>query len=308
MFLKPLFRVVKDAGREVEGDFVIVEKKETPVEFDTGLHVSVIEKDKEISREVNFKQGSLISNLFDNLDFGQGYILSDEGILFDVCFAFFLTKHKPLPTFAKAIAKGKNIIQNISGFFLPVYDVKSLKYDIIPHLHIIFKNVESGKIFSGHLIDASAGKLKVRMFPLKGKSLKRDVDPNTGLMYLRTYPVKDFNPKSGDTILFAFGPKENFPIKLLKHLSQYKIKRAKIIFAVGTLTSAQMIISGNKFIIRPREGLELAQTQGEIFLKGDSFYHKIIAHLTDRYGNQYKGLLLYGKVKELVEGLLEVEI
>jgi predicted DNA-binding protein with PD1-like motif len=305
--LKPLFKVLEDKGKEVEGDFMLVEKKGNRIEFDTGLHESVIGSAKELIKEINFEQGSLTSNLFDNLDFMQGYILCEEGILFDVRFAFFLTKHKPLPTFAKAFAKGKNIVKNISGFFLPVYNVKSLNYDIVPHLHIVFENVESGKVFSGHLIDASAGRLKVKMVPLTGKTLKRDVDPNTGLMYLRTYPAGDFNPKSGDTILFAFGPREKFPTKLFKLLSKYDISKARIVFAVGTLTSAYLSGSSGEIIVRPREGLELAYTQGEVMFKEGSFNHKMIVHLTDRYGKQYKGMLSHGRVKELVEGLIKVE-
>ncbi|MBC7091624.1 MAG: hypothetical protein H5T50_06940 [Nitrososphaeria archaeon] len=305
--MKPIFKVLEDKGREVEGDFVAVEKKQGHIEFDTGLHVSIIGRGKELFKEVDFEQGSLAQNLFDNLGFGQGYMLCEEGTLFDICFAFFLTKNKPLPTFAKAIAKGKNLVKSISGFFLPVYNVKSLKYDIVPHLHIIFKNVESGGIFSGHLIDASSGHLKAKIVPLMGKTLKRDVDPNTGLMYLRTYPVGDFSPKSGDIILFAFGPREKFPTKLFKLLSKYCIWKARIVFAVGTLTSAYLNESSGIIVARPREGLELAHTKGEAIFKEDSFKHRIIVHLTDRYGKQYNGMLSHGRVKELVEGLIEVE-
>lgn len=305
--MKPLFKILEDKGKEVEGDFALVEKKQAHIEFDTGLHVSVIGRAKELIKEFDFEQGSLTSNLFSNLNFRQGYILCEEGTLFDVCFAFFLTKHKPLPTFAKALAIGKNIVKNISGFFLPVYNVKSLDYDIVPHLHIVFENVESGRIFSGHLIDASAGHLKVKMVPLTGKMLKRDVDPNTGLMYLRTYPAGDFNPKSGDTILFAFGPREKFPTKLFKLLSKYGISKARIVFAVGTLTMACLSEFSGEIIVRPREGLELAHTQGEVMFKEGSSKQKMIVHLTDRYGKQYKGMLSHGRVKELVEGLIEIE-
>ncbi|MCX8189450.1 MAG: hypothetical protein N3F64_07030 [Nitrososphaeria archaeon] len=309
--MEPLFKVVKDLGKDVEGDFVAVEKKKKYIKFDTGLHTSIIKMGKEIVRDLDFEDSSLIDEMFGNMNVEQGYILCNEGILNDVCIAFFLTKHKPTPTFAKATIKGTNQIQSITGFFLPIYNSKNLKYDIVPHLHIVFTNIGTRRIFSGHLVDAPAGKLKIKIVPLTGKSLKRDVDPNTGLMYLRTYPIEDFSPKSGDTILFACGPKENFPLKLFKHISKFKVKRADIIFAVGTLTSACIIDSNNSnygIMVRPKEGLELAQTQGEILFKDYSNEYKINVHLTDMYGNQYKGLLVHGIVKELVEGLLKVEV
>ncbi len=306
--MKPLFNVIKDLGKEIEGDFITVEKKEEHIKFDTGLHTSIIKVEKEIIRHLNFKDNSLTNKIFENLDVRQGYILCDGGLLYDVCIAFFLTKHKPTPTFAKATVKGANQVQSITGFFLPIYDSKNLRYNIVSHLHIVFTNIGSGQTFSGHLVDAPAGKLKVKIVPISGKSLKRDVDPNTGLMYLRAHPVGDFSPKSGDTILFACGPKEIFPLKLIKHFNKFNVKRAKIIFAVGTLTSACILNSNNSIMIKPKEGLELARTQGEILLKEYFNEYKINVHLTDRCGIQHKGLLAYGRVKELVEGLLKVEV
>lgn len=308
--MKPLFRVIKYLGKDVEGDFVAVEKKKEHIKFDTGLHTSIIKIENEVVKRLDFGNSSLMSKMFENLDIRQGYITCSEGVLYDVHIAFFLTKHKPTPTFAKATIKGKNQVQSITGFFLPIYNPKNSKYELVPHLHIVFTNIETGKIFSGHLVDTPTGELKVKIFPLTGKSLKRDVDPNTGLMYLRAYPVEDFIPKSGDAVLFAYGPNENFPSKIIKRLKKFGIKRAEIIFAVGTLTSTCLFDSNsnNSIMVRPKDGLELAQTKGEILFKEYSSRYKINVHLTDIYGCQYKGLLGYGRVKELVEGLLKVEM
>ncbi|MEM3872865.1 MAG: DUF296 domain-containing protein [Nitrososphaeria archaeon] len=308
--MKPLFKVAKDLGKDVEGDFVAVEKKKEHIKFDTGLHTSIIKIENEVIKHLELKNSSLINKMFENLDIRQGYIMCNEGVLYDVHIAFFLTKHKPTPTFAKATIKGKNRVQSITGFFLPIYNPKNSKYEIVPHLHIVFTNIRTGKIFSGHLVDAPTGELKIKIISLAGKSLKRDVDPNTGLMYLRAYPLEDFIPKSRDTVLFAYGPNENFPSKIIKHLKKFGVKRAEIIFAVGTLTSACLFDynSNNSIMVKPKDGLELAQTKGEILFKEYSSEYEINVHLTDKYGCQYKGLLGHGRVKELVEGLLRVEV
>lgn len=122
--MKPLFNVAKGLGKGIEGDFITVERKEEHTEFDTGLHTSIIKVEKEIIRRLNFKDDSLMNKMFEKVNIRQGYILCDNGLLYDICITFFLIKHKPTPTFVKATIKGVTQVQSITGFSLPIYDTK----------------------------------------------------------------------------------------------------------------------------------------------------------------------------------------
>lgn len=310
--LKPLFKVTVDRhAKEIEGDFVAVKKSKRHVEFDRGLYMATLAKGKAEAFELCPTDGPLMAKVSRSLTethLTQGYIVGYDGILDDITCAFFLTRHKPSPTFGKASFRGENKVISISGFFLSMPNPRSGEHTsiIVPHLHIVFQNEESGKIFSGHLVDALSGRLRLEAVPLTGKMLRRETDPNTGGMYLRTDKQEELHPTRGDSILFALGPEEDFPNEPLKRLLEKGIAKAKFSFAVGTLELAHLESSAGEEIVKPKEGLELAYTSGHIVFGGEKYSHMTSVHLTDRYGNQYEGLLQSSKVKDLVEGILEI--
>ena len=309
--LKLLFRIAKEKGKEIEGDFVSVFKKKDHIEFNTGLHTAFLLKGKEVIFQFTPKDGSLMKKLEIFLRknrLTQGYITCNSGTLSDMRCAFFLTKNKPSPTFSKAFFKGKNKIISISGFFLMIPTIKDGRpiSKVVPHVHVVFQNNITAKIFSGHLEDAQSGDIKLKIIPLSGKLMKRETDPNTGGMYLRTDKKEDDKPTVGETMLFAFGPHEDFPNKLFKLMSNYQIKKAKYSFAVGTLWSVYLKDQGKEKMVSPTYGLELSLTTGEVTFDNKRYFHNTNVHLTDRYGKQYKGRLISGKVKDILEGALEI--
>lgn len=309
--MKLLFKIAKEPGKDIEGDFVAVSKKKEHVEFDTSLHTATLIKGRETIFHLIPKGGPLILKLCAFLEenkLTQGYITCDSGILNDMKCAFFLTKHKPSPTFGKASFAGENKISSISGFFLMLPSLKEGKliFKVVPHVHVVFQNMKTGKIFSGHLDDAESGNIKLKIVPLSGKTMRRETDPNTGGMYLRTDKKGDFSPKVGDTVLFALGPEEDFPNKLFKLMSSYQIRKTKYSFAIGTLWSVYLESRGKRSSLTPNDGLELSLTHGEAFFKKGKYFHKTNVQLTDRFGRQYKNQLVSGKVKDILEGAIEI--
>ncbi|MGQ9781123.1 MAG: PCC domain-containing protein [Nitrososphaeria archaeon] len=274
--------------------------------------MAILERGETKTFELSATDGPLMANisrLLEGAHLTQGYIITRSGILNDMTCAFFLTRHKPSPTFGKASFMGKNKVLNMSGFFLSIPNPRAGASNsiIVPHVHVVFQNKESGKIFSGHFVDALLGEFRFDAVPLLGATLKRETDPNTGGMYLRTDKRNDINPKGGDSILFSLGPGEDFPNELFKRLSEKRISKAEFSFAIGTLQLAHLKNSHKVDTVMPKEGLELTHTSGDIFFEDGKCLHKTSVHLTDRYGNQYTGLLQASKVKDLVEGILVVE-
>jgi predicted DNA-binding protein with PD1-like motif len=309
--LKFLFKIAKERGKDVEGDFIALSKKKEHVEFDTSLHTSTLTKGREVIFHLKPKDGPLMAKLGTFLEenkLHQGYITCDNGILNDMKCAFFLTKHKPSPTFGKAYFAGENKITSISGFFLIIPSSKEDKrfFKTVPHLHVVFQNTRTRKTFSGHLDDAESGNIELKIMPLSGKTMRRETDPNTGGMYLRAEKREDFKPKVGDTILFAFGPEEDFPNTLFKRMSSYQIRKAKYSFAIGTLWSIRLEGYEKKSNITPKDGLELSLTSGEVSFEKGKYSHNTNVQLTDRFGRQYEGQLVSGKVKDILEGAIEV--
>jgi predicted DNA-binding protein with PD1-like motif len=310
--LKLLFKIVKEHGREIRGDFVPVTKKKEQVEFDASLHTAVLTKGIEASLHLTPKDGPLMARLGNFLKAEkvvQGYVVSEKGALNNVKCAFFLTRHKPSPTFSKTFFRGENRIIRISGFFLVIPSLEEGKRvsNIVPHLHVVLKNIGTGKTFSGHLDDAESGDIEFKIIPLSGKTMRRETNPNTGGMYLKTDAEKDdFEPRIGDIILFALGPGEDFPNKLLEKMASHQVRKARYSFAIGTLWSVALRNSGGKKAIVPHDGLELSLTDGEASFEKGKYSHSTNVQLTDRFGIQYKGQLVSGEVKDILEGALEV--
>ena len=309
--MKLLFKIVKENGRGIRGDFVPVTKKKEQIEFDTSLHTAVLTKGTEAFLYLTPKDEPLMARLGNFLKtekIVQGYVVSEKGTLNNVKCAFFLTRHKPSPTFSKTFFRGENRIIYITGFFLAIPSLEEGKRvsNIVPHLHVVLKNIETGKTFSGHLDDAESGDIELKITPLLGKTMRRETDPNTGGMYLRTDAKKDFKPKIGDSIPFSLGPGEDFPDKLLKKLASHQVGKARYSFAIGTLWSVTLRNNGRKKTITSHDGFELSLTDGEASFEKGKYSHSTNVRLTDRFGRQYKGQLVSSEVKDLLEGALEV--
>jgi len=309
--MKLLFKI--EAGRtegKVEGDVAMVNKNRAFKGFDTGFFASILTEEKKTLIDITSEGTSATDSLTQCLErkgLTQGYIKCDNGIISNLRCAFFLTNHKPYPTFAYALLKGQNQIISLSGFFLTLQNqVDPTKKSIVPHLHVVCKSLENGKTYSGHFADAEKVDLRIEAVQLSGGDLRRDIDPNTGLMYLRAR-TDDEKLNKGNALIFALGPNEPFPDKLLEKIRSHNIIKSEYEFAVGTLWSAELKNKDGKRVIKPREGMELSRTEGKITLGKVKTEHGTKVTLIDRFGRDYSGHLLSGKVKDLVEGVLKLQ-
>ncbi|MEM3402997.1 MAG: DUF296 domain-containing protein [Nitrososphaeria archaeon] len=310
--MKLLFKI--ETGRSegrVEGDVAMINKKKSFKKFDSSFFASTLTEEKRTVMDFTSEGTSAMNALTRYLEengFNQGYIKCSSGIVSDLRYAFFLTKHKPYPTFAYALLKGRNQVISLSGFFLPLRSqIDPTQKSIVPHLHIVFRSLEDGRVYSGHFVDAEKADLRIEVVQLSGGELKRDIDPNTGLMYLRARAAKKKRRNKENFLIFAVGQNESFPDELLKRIKSYNnVTSGEYEFAVGTLWSARLKNTEQEHIINPREGMELSYTEGEIVLEKEKTRHHTKVTLIDRFGRSHSGHLLSGRVKDLVEGVLKL--
>ncbi len=309
--LKPIFRLVrkKALGRAIEGDVgrIGLEEGKKP-SWRAKLYTAFLKEEEGLRCDLSWSDGSLIKNLKSFLmekGVTQGYIKCSEGSLRNTLCGFFMTKNKPIPTFARALFEGESKVLSISGVFIETENEgEGAEPNIVPHLHTIIE--KDGGLLGGHLMDAESGELKLLIKPLTGAKLRREVDPATGVMHLRSDVAKE-KPERGESLLFAFAPGEDFPNEIRQNLLKSGIQNLRVEFAIGTLWKAVLERNGEEFTVKPRHGLEVLSTSGEIKCRNSEFSHNIHVDLIDRYGRFYRGRIVKGVIKDLIEGVASIE-
>ena len=309
--LRSIFRIprLSQSDTSIRGDVGRVSREESSSKWRHELFSAFLEEDKSVSFESASESDPFPSSLIEFLhshNLCQGYLTCSRGTLSDLRCGFFLTRHKPLPTFAEALFKEENQILNMSGFFLEVRnDVgTSSRMDIVSHLHVTFQNTKSGRRFGGHLIDCRSGNLRCDIVPLRGGTIKRVTDPHAGTMHIRVDGAKEEKTSANRTLIFALPPREEFPGGLRKIMTNRGIREGEIRFALGTLESANVLGLRGIEGIRPREGLEMISAQGRLVSRDRLC--KIDAHLVERTGAYHSVRIQDGVVKDLVEGVLRI--
>ena len=306
MNLEPLFKISKrKMGKEIKGDVIEVKEKKG-IKWKNQLYTAFLTEEGKNFFNFRSKQDSFIQTLtdfFENEGISEGYLVCNEGELRNIRCGFYLTYHKPSPLFAEALFRGSHKIHSIIGFFLRPGG-RNDKKPIVPHLHIMFENRETGKLTGGHLMDADGGNLKCDVIPLTGASLKRIADPNTGVMHLRSNEPKQKNTKSKNIMIFSLAPGESFPNQLFNVIPDNRRDKAHIRFALGTLRSALLDSSPNNSVLEPPDGLEVLYAFADVKNKSKYSQLGVYAYLLDKFGQVHQGNLLQSEVKDLVEGVM----
>lgn len=308
---KPFFRL--DEGRRlthsIYGDVGEVSAKAKPLDWESGITTVILHEGPSINYELRPSDGRFVGYLKQVLEkkgVTQGYFICRQGTLRNIDCSFFLSYHKPFPAFADAHFVGENRINSLSGVIIPISKrtMTGLKVDVTPHFHIAVWNERNKVWLGGHVNDAESGQLKGNIIPLFGETLRRDVDPKTGVMHIRSDQPKGRRPIPGEVILFTIAPQMDFREKIFETMLAHNISKATLRFAVGTFRRAEIWETEKKTKLTPKDGLELLYAYGDFQITGRKFFHKLHVGLMDVYGRFYRGSLVQAKVKDLVEGVI----
>lgn len=309
--MKPIFEIKpKIVGEAIIGDVGKISGKGGSVDWRNLSYATILNEGKEKVFKLNPADGPFNVNLINFIKksgITQGYILCDKGILNDLKCGFFLTNHKPNATFAEASFQRINKILNISGFFLSIKaSDNDQSLDIVPHLHVTFKD-NNGRILGGHLIEADSGDIECKIVPLIGGTLKREMNPLTGVMHIRSEREYGEKPEVGTSIIFALVPGDYFPNEIFQIVSDKKVEEGRVIFSVGTLWNSTLSNKKEEWILNPEDGLEVTFTEGFFSDENGHFSHDLKTHLVDKYGKSSKGTIISGVVKDLIEGVIKIK-
>jgi predicted DNA-binding protein with PD1-like motif len=309
--LKPIFEIKpKIVGEAIIGDVGKVSKEERSVDWRNQSYATILNEGEEKVFKLNPADGPFSVNLIDFLKksgMTQGYILCDKGILNDLKCSFFMTNHKPIATFAEAFFQRIHKVLNISGFFLSIKTSdKDQSMDIVPHLHITFKDIK-GRILGGHLIEAASGDLECKIIPLIGRTLKREMNPITGVMHIRTERGYKEKSEVGNSLIFALVPGNDFPAEVFQILSEKKVREGRVIFSVGTLWNSSITNEKGEWNLNPEDGLEVTYAEGFFSEENGHFSHDLDTQLVDKFGKSSRGTIISGEVKDLIEGLIKIK-
>ena len=238
----------------------------------------------------------------------QGYLHCEDGFLSDIRCGFFMTTHQPTAQFAEAEFKNQYRILNISGFFLTLPSA-SAKTTLVPHLHITCQSSDqrsTGTILGGHLMDAATGQINGNIVPLMGIPLTRKTNPATGVMHIRSADRDQTQRSDGDTAIFALPPDDEFPSGLIDALSDANLIAGQLRFAVGTLWDATILSDTGQQVLHPQDGLEVTFATGQLAHRSATEPPGVDVRLLDRYGRYTEGMLVRGRVKDLIEGVVTI--
>ena len=219
-----------------------------------------------------------------------------------------MTTHQPKAQFAEAEFKDQYRILNLSGFFLTLPSATA-KTTLVPHLHITCQRSDQGSpgtILGGHLMDATTGHIQGNIVPLMGIPLTRETNPATGVMHIRSTDRDQPQRSDGDTMVFALPPDDEFPSGLVDALSNSNLKAGQLRFAVGTLWNATVLSDTGQQVLHPPDGLEVTFATGKPMQRSALAPPGVVVRLLDRYGRYTEGMLVRGRVKDLVEGVVTI--
>jgi predicted DNA-binding protein with PD1-like motif len=238
----------------------------------------------------------------------QGYLHCEDGFLSNIHCGFFMTTHRPTAQFAEAEFKNQYRILNISGFFLTLPSATA-QATLVPHLHITCQRSDQGSrgtILGGHLMDAVTGHIQGNIVPLMGIPLTRETNPASGVMHIRSDDRDPPQRSDGDIMVFALPPDDEFPSGLVDALSDSNLKAGQLRFAVGTLWDATVLSDTGQQVLHPPDGLEVTFATGQPVQRSATDPPSVVVRLLDRYGRYTEGVLVRGRVKDLVEGVVTI--
>ena len=249
-----------------------------------------------------------LTHYLTRLNITQGYLHCEDGFLSDIHCGFFMTTHQPTAQFAEAEFKNSYRVLNISGFFLTLSSAPA-KDALVPHLHITCQcrdHGSTGTILGGHLMDAATGHIKGNIVPLLGMPLTRETNPATGVMHIRSADRDQTQRSDGDIAVFALPPDDEFPSGLVDALSDANLTPERLRFAVGTLWDATVLSDTGQQVLHPQDGLEVTFATGHPAQRSATKPPGVAVRLLDRYGRYSEGMLVRGRVKDLIEGAVTI--
>jgi hypothetical protein len=308
--LTPLFTIPpQQSTDEIAGDVGQVSPDHGA--WKNECYTTVLKEGKPVRFEWTSSDGPFLDALtryLTRLKIIQGYLHCEDGFLSDIHCGFFMTTHQPTAQFAEAEFKNQYRIVNISGFFLTLPSVTA-KATLVPHLHITCQRRDQGSpeiILGGHLLDAATGHIKGKIVPLMGNPLTRETNPATGVMHIRSADQDQSQRSDGDTAVFALPPDDEFPSGLVNALSDFNLKAGELRFAVGTLWDATVLSDTGQQVLHPQDGLEVTFATGQPAQASTTDPPGVIVRLLDRYGQYTEGMLVRGRVKDLIEGVITI--
>ena len=155
-------------------------------------------------------------------------------------------------------------------------------------------------------MDATTGHIQGNIVPLMGIPLTRETNPATGVMHIRSADRDQPQRSDGDTMVFALPPDDEFPSGLVDALSNSNLKAGQLRFAVGTLWNATVLSDTGQQVLHPPDGLEVTFATGKPMQRSALAPPGVVVRLLDRYGRYTEGMLVRGRVKDLVEGVVTI--
>lgn len=306
----PLFTIpTRQSTNEIAGDVGHVSPDQEA--WKKECYTTVLKEGIPVRFEWTSSDGPFLNALtryLTRLKITQGYLHCEDGFLSDIRCGFFMTTHQPTAQFAEAEFKNQYRILNISGFFLTLPGAAA-KDTLVPHLHLTCQHSDQGSpgsILGGHLMDAAAGHIKGNIVPLMGMTLTRQTNPATGVMHIRSAYRDQTQRSDGDTAVFALAPDDEFPSGLVDALSDSNLTAGQLRFAVGTLWDATLLSDTGQQVLHPQDGLEVTFATGQPAQRSATEPSGVVVRLLDRCGRYTEGMLVRGRVKDLVEGVVTI--